>query len=69
MSESERSFLGRLDSNYEKLVKERKNAKIMIVLASIGAVSGFTASLVFFLMYDFYITPAFALFTSNYIFE
>ncbi len=61
MDDTESSFLGRLNANYDRLVKEKKNAKIAIVLASIGIAAGLSASFVFFIVYNYIITASFAL--------
>lgn len=61
MEDGESRFLGRIDANYDKLLKERKMAKIMIVLASIGVFAGVSAAFVFFFVYKLFQTPAFAL--------
>ncbi len=60
-SESESRFLGRVDANYDQLIKERKMAKIMIIFSSIGILAGISASLTFFFAYKLLVTPGFAL--------
>ena len=66
MDDQENLYLNRSDLNVEKLVRERKFAKLVIFFASIGAFAGFSASLMFFFQYKLLTTPMLALISGIY---
>ena len=61
----ENRYLNNSDLNFESLAKEKKMAKVVIVLASIGVFVGFLASLTFAFQYKLIITPTLALLSGN----
>ncbi len=63
----ENLYLNRSELNVEKLIKERKNAKLMIFFASIGVFAGVSAFFMFFFSYKLLITPTFALVSGIYL--
>ena len=59
--DSENRYLTRSDYNVDNLLREKKLAKVMIFLASIGIFTGCSAALVFFFHYKLALTPLFAM--------
>ncbi len=57
----ENLYLNRSELNVEKLIKERKVARLYIFFASVGVLAGISASLMFFFKYKLLTTPSFAL--------
>ena len=60
----ENLFLNRSELNVEKLLREKKIAKLYIIWASIGVLAGLSATIVFFFHYKLALTPGFALLSS-----
>ncbi len=55
------------NTNFEKLNKARRFAKIVIAFASLGVIAGLSASYTFFAIYKLILTPTLAILSGNYI--
>ena len=64
-SAQENLYLNRSELNVEKLVRERKFAKLVIFFASVGVLAGGSASFMFFFHYKLVATPLLALFSGK----
>ena len=65
----ENLYLNRSELNVEKLIKERKVARLYIFFASVGVFAGISASLMFFFKYKLLTTPSFAFISGMKKFE